>query len=810
MTSQVEAHKHNNNARKGLLVAIVLWQGILTLVLVLVFVHRVKRPDHGSDAGNLASDAAVLRAAYTRTAVPTGEASAAGRAATLAGQDLADAQAWDSSSLGQELRSDVIKRFWTPTTAQAGDRSVEALRERVLDHLLSDGFAWPDASAPHRGIVMPTGGRHYLSQALVALRAMRHQHKCNMTIQLVWCGADEMDDQVFEFLREEFKPLLGYDACNLLMQPSHWYKGPSKGFNLKAFALLAAPFKEVLLWDSDLVPTGCPDDLFESDEFRRYGNMFWPDVYNGQALYDLNIYKALGLQDEVHDLLLSRKGSSARHCESGAMMVDRTRHLDMLEWAWWLNSMGKDVTYKYVYGDKDTFGVAFAMAGKPTAYYQVPIPPSGVWTQDSRLGWNPEVGQMQRQGHWWMHALVHYSPSGRALWSHRVTGEMYIDAKPPTDEIITPPMPISWTEYHMSWGPSDGSAQFPAILVLDYNLTYLHAISATTPATPGCPPLVWAAYWHMRTHAVPVAVNTTLEELCCGGGAGAGWHHGVGIWTGLRSWATGGGSDVGAGGGAAAAGGSVAAGHHPCWGAAGDRPHLLGINEAWETMVNYVNDSWGPPPQPLWAVPLNVTTAWSTWTAMSDAWHWAHGRGELEWLTKKPEQRKKEAEERKKAEETRRQKEVEDKKRRELQQRQKELDRQEGARQRKMRKAKAAGSGAGASDSGKAGGGQEENDGGGEEGGEDEEEEGQAEEDEEAEGGGADEEADGEEGEEGEGDGAAGGTGSEGGGGQGRRQLAAGGEAGGEGEDQAAAQRHAARRARLTGLFLRMQAKSGR
>ncbi len=42
----------------------------------------------------------------------------------------------------------------------------------------------------------------------------------------------------------------------------------------------------------------------------------------------------------------------------------------MLEWLWFLNSHPETI-YKLMYGDKDTFRLAFALAGKESAYHQV-------------------------------------------------------------------------------------------------------------------------------------------------------------------------------------------------------------------------------------------------------------------------------------------------------------------------------------------------------------------------------------------------------------------------------------------------------
>lgn len=156
------------------------------------------------------------------------------------------------------------------------------------------------------------------------------------------------------------------------------------------------------------------------------------------------------------------------------MLVDRGRHLDALEWAWFLNSFGEGGFYDHMYGDKvradywaglatglrtgldwsgvgggtarrhtvgarartrarthtrkrtqthkytkthantrkhpnkhpnkhnanarqDTYGLAFALAGKAHAYRHVNVPPAGLFTRADRLGWTPKDDQMRKQ-----------------------------------------------------------------------------------------------------------------------------------------------------------------------------------------------------------------------------------------------------------------------------------------------------------------------------------------------------------------------------------------------------------------------------
>lgn len=48
----------------------------------------------------------------------------------------------------------------------------------------------------------------------------------------------------------------------------------------------------------------------------------------------------------------------------------RARHADVLEWLWFLNSHRKPVS-DWMWGDKDTYRLAFALAGKADAFQQV-------------------------------------------------------------------------------------------------------------------------------------------------------------------------------------------------------------------------------------------------------------------------------------------------------------------------------------------------------------------------------------------------------------------------------------------------------
>jgi hypothetical protein len=52
------------------------------------------------------------------------------------------------------------------------------------------------------------------------------------------------------------------------------------------------------------------------------------------------------------------------------VLLDRGRHWDVLHWLWLLNSH-PDPLKQYLHGDKDSFLIAFYMAGKAQEYQQV-------------------------------------------------------------------------------------------------------------------------------------------------------------------------------------------------------------------------------------------------------------------------------------------------------------------------------------------------------------------------------------------------------------------------------------------------------
>ncbi len=54
--------------------------------------------------------------------------------------------------------------------------------------------------------------------------------------------------------------------------------------------------------------------------------------------------------------------------------ICRQRHWDVMEWLFFLNSHA-ELLYQHMLGDKDTFEIAFMLAGKHSQFHRVPISP---------------------------------------------------------------------------------------------------------------------------------------------------------------------------------------------------------------------------------------------------------------------------------------------------------------------------------------------------------------------------------------------------------------------------------------------------
>lgn len=276
---------------------------------------------------------------------------------------------------------------FAPTSAE--------MRARADDFLA----ALPDYPAGRfdgRGVVIAGGGDRYFASVYVTVRALCHVG-CRLPVQVWYLGRnDEMPAPRRALLAEYGVECVDADA----VRRSHPARNLN-GWELKVFAILHAPFREVLLLDADCYPCRDPAPLFDHPDYRSRGAVFWPDV----AAPDPRLrWAAFGVPDP------GRLGS----VESGQLLIDKEPCWRPLNLAWFYNDHS-DYYYRHGYGDKHTFEVAWARCGTPFVM------------------WGPT-------SQWVSAAYVHTGPDGGPSFVHRAGDKFRLRPTPfPTPQVDVGP-----------------------------------------------------------------------------------------------------------------------------------------------------------------------------------------------------------------------------------------------------------------------------------------------------------------------------------------------------------------------------------
>ena len=225
---------------------------------------------------------------------------------------------------------------------EAGLRNRVETRSRAL----ADAFAAIDFAG--RGIVIAAGGARIFVNVYILLHLLRRTLKCTAPIEVWHYGEGELSPRMRALLAE--LGVATIDAAPLAAQAGVTIRD---GWQLKPFVLAACRFAEVLLLDADQVPVVDPFVAFDWPRYREAGAVFWPDILDLKA--ENPIWAALDLPAEQSISL-----------ESGQVLIDKRRHMPAVLTTLALNEAA-ETTYRYVYGDKDTFLLGWRLTGAPFA-----------------------------------------------------------------------------------------------------------------------------------------------------------------------------------------------------------------------------------------------------------------------------------------------------------------------------------------------------------------------------------------------------------------------------------------------------------
>ncbi|GAX81590.1 hypothetical protein CEUSTIGMA_g9018.t1 [Chlamydomonas eustigma] len=374
--------------------------------------------------------------------------------------------------LNWEARHAVSASLYTLPEGPVKSRA--AVFRRIQNYVKSADFKLRQARITESnltGIIIPAGGRVYNTNALVTLRVLRINLRCRLPVELMWLGAGEGSKKRWRSIERLFSPIRGVD----LTKERHPVPGLhrsllfSNKFLGKVFSLLVSEFRHVLMVDADSLPIQSPDSYFKHPQYGLAGNVFWPDAWQGEVRDEVLV--AHGLNPEtLKDVLNAGKSLNklvdpscgTRDTESGQLLFDRAKHLDVLEYLLWINSYAAE-NKKYLWGDKDTYSLAFAVAGKAHLYFQVEVPPAALLTR------RPEVLQIKcpptcpaPEAPTWGYELLgflQHDSWGRPAFLHRIINKYSLASEPWPIHVITAPMTVRWASYFLNpqnSGPTRG------------------------------------------------------------------------------------------------------------------------------------------------------------------------------------------------------------------------------------------------------------------------------------------------------------------------------------------------------------------
>ena len=219
--------------------------------------------------------------------------------------------------------------------------------QRRAGAAIANAAPYPQDKYSGRGIVICAGGVPYFTCAWVCIRMLRHLG-CLLPIELWHLGPKEMSPDMTGLVRD-----LGVTCVDAVeVRKTHPVR-ILNGWEVKPFAIIHSRFTEVLCLDADNVPVVNPEFLFQTPEYASTGAIFWPDYGRLDSTRSIWAICEVSYRDEPE-------------FESGQMVLDKRRSWKALQLTMHYNEYS-DFYYQHIYGDKETFHMAWRRLGQPYA-----------------------------------------------------------------------------------------------------------------------------------------------------------------------------------------------------------------------------------------------------------------------------------------------------------------------------------------------------------------------------------------------------------------------------------------------------------
>jgi hypothetical protein len=221
-------------------------------------------------------------------------------------------------------------------------------QQLLFEAAVADSPPYPGERFAGRGIVICAGGARLFTCAYVAIGILRRVLGCRLPIQVWHLGPAEIGPPMRAVL-EGFEVEV-VDGLQLAERHPMRIVG---GWELKPYAIVHSRFREVFLLDADNVALIDPALLFELPQYAATGAVFWPD--NVRLRADNPVWEVCNVAFR-----------STPSIESGQVLVDKQRCWAALQLTLHMNQHS-DFFYQHLYGDKDTFLMAWLRLGQDSA-----------------------------------------------------------------------------------------------------------------------------------------------------------------------------------------------------------------------------------------------------------------------------------------------------------------------------------------------------------------------------------------------------------------------------------------------------------
>lgn len=231
-----------------------------------------------------------------------------------------------------------------------------------------------------KGIVIACP-RVYELLCLENIILLRIKYNCDLPIE-IWEIGNEISEETKD--KMQLYDVRFKNVNNYCSNPSHW-----KGYQVKVFALYNSSFDEAILCDADISFYKNPEIIFNDVNYIRTGTYFFRDldqwVFNNLTYNTENKFNNLEYFNNrktfirklipnktdkfpvefayIYEDNIPNVNVKEALQEAGVVYINKMIHGESLKEIFKLNDNHNE-TYKYVWGDKETFWLGCVMADK--------------------------------------------------------------------------------------------------------------------------------------------------------------------------------------------------------------------------------------------------------------------------------------------------------------------------------------------------------------------------------------------------------------------------------------------------------------